>query len=57
MKKCEVRVLEGEGHGLMASAAVMSSVLVEISKEWEDWDRVVRSTAGGRGGDRREGDV
>ncbi|KAI9790277.1 MAG: hypothetical protein M1816_005302 [Peltula sp. TS41687] len=49
MKKCEVRVLEGEGHGLMASASVMGSVLVEISKEWEDWDRVVRSTAGGRG--------
>lgn len=39
-----MRVLEGEGHGLMASAQVMGSVLVEISKEWEDWDRVVRST-------------
>lgn len=33
MKRCEVRVLEGEGHGLMASAAVMSRVLDEISTE------------------------
>jgi hypothetical protein len=40
MRRCEVRVLEGEGHGLMASAAVMGSVLMEISKEWEDWIRV-----------------
>ncbi|KAI1416760.1 alpha/beta-hydrolase [Hypoxylon sp. FL1857] len=37
MRRCEVRVLEGEGHGLMASAQVMGSVLMEISKEWEDW--------------------
>lgn len=37
MRRCEVRVLEGEGHGLMASASVMGSVLMEISKEWEDW--------------------
>lgn len=37
MRRCEVRVLEGEGHGLMASAAVMGSVLMEISKEWDDW--------------------
>jgi pimeloyl-ACP methyl ester carboxylesterase len=40
MRRCEVRVLEGEGHGLMASASVMGSVLMEISKEWEDWMRV-----------------
>ena len=40
MKKCEVRVLEGEGHGLMASASVMGSVLMEISREWEEWIRV-----------------
>lgn len=40
MRRCEVRVLEGEGHGLMASAVVMGNVLMEISKEWEDWMRV-----------------
>lgn len=39
MRRCEVRVLEGEGHGLMASAGVMGSVLMEISKEWDDWMR------------------
>ncbi|KAJ5909086.1 hypothetical protein N7495_001768, partial [Penicillium taxi] len=42
MRRCEVRVLEGEGHGLMASAAVMGSVLTEIAKEWEDWTTVVQ---------------
>ncbi|KAI1196792.1 Alpha/Beta hydrolase protein [Nemania serpens] len=40
MRRCEVRVLEGEGHGLMASATVMGTVLVEISNEWEDWTRL-----------------
>lgn len=40
MKRCEVRVLEGEGHGLMASAAVMGGVLMEIAREWEDWAKV-----------------
>ncbi|KAG6040350.1 hypothetical protein E4U41_000820 [Claviceps citrina] len=40
MRRCEVRVLEGEGHGLMASATVMGSLLMEMSKEWEDWMRV-----------------
>jgi pimeloyl-ACP methyl ester carboxylesterase len=40
MRRCEVRVLEGEGHGLMASAAVMGSVLMEIAREWEDWAKV-----------------
>ena len=42
MRRCEVRVLEGEGHGLMASAAVMGNILMEISQEWEDWNRVTR---------------
>ncbi|KAH0592727.1 hypothetical protein MHUMG1_09551 [Metarhizium humberi] len=40
MRRCEVRVLEGEGHGLMASATVMGSVLMEMSKEWDDWMRL-----------------
>lgn len=43
MRRCEVRVLEGEGHGLMASATVMGSVLMEISKEWEDWAMLTNS--------------
>ncbi|KAI1386535.1 alpha/beta-hydrolase [Hypoxylon trugodes] len=43
MRRCEVRVLEGEGHGLMASATVMGSVLMEISKEWEDWMMLTNS--------------
>ncbi|KAI0840700.1 alpha/beta-hydrolase [Hypoxylon sp. FL0890] len=43
MRRCEVRVLEGEGHGLMASAQVMGSVLMEISKEWEDWMMLTNS--------------
>lgn len=47
MRRCEVRVLEGEGHGLMASAAVMSNVLEEMSREWDDWLRVVRGKRGG----------
>ncbi|EMR64555.1 putative hydrolase protein [Eutypa lata UCREL1] len=42
MRRCEVRVLEGEGHGLMASASVMGSVLMEIAKEWDDWNRVTK---------------
>ena len=42
MRRCEVRVLEGEGHGLMASAAVMGGVLIEMAKEWEDWMRLVQ---------------
>jgi hypothetical protein len=41
MRRCEVRILQGEGHGLMASAAVMGGVLMEIAGEWEDWMRVV----------------
>jgi pimeloyl-ACP methyl ester carboxylesterase len=42
MRRCEVRILEGEGHGLMASAGVMGSVLTEIAKEWEDWTTIVQ---------------
>ncbi|KAL1999035.1 hypothetical protein VTN02DRAFT_5163 [Thermoascus thermophilus] len=48
MRRCEVRVLEGEGHGLMASAVVMSNVLTEIAKEWDDWTSVVRGRREGR---------
>lgn len=47
MRRCEVRVLEGEGHGLMASAAVMGTVLMEISKEWEDWNEATGQTRRG----------
>ncbi|KAL8817216.1 MAG: hypothetical protein Q9223_003914 [Gallowayella weberi] len=46
MRRCEVRVLEGEGHGLMASATVMGNVLMEIAQEWDDWLRVVRGKGG-----------
>lgn len=53
MKRCEVRVLEGEGHGLMASASVMGTVLMEISKEWEDWLRVTGTSK--RDGDKERG--
>ncbi|KAL2067276.1 hypothetical protein VTL71DRAFT_1700 [Oculimacula yallundae] len=48
MKKCEVRVLEGEGHGLMASAAVMGGVLMEIAREWDDWMRVTGNVSNGK---------
>ncbi|KAI9750381.1 MAG: hypothetical protein M4579_006492 [Chaenotheca gracillima] len=49
MRRCEVRVLEGEGHGLMASAGVMGGVLMELAKEWEDWMKVVQAGGGGAG--------
>ncbi|TDZ39261.1 hypothetical protein C8035_v006279 [Colletotrichum spinosum] len=49
MRRCEVRVLEGEGHGLMASAGVMGAVLMEISKEWDDWLRATNKKEGDRG--------
>ncbi|KAK8084454.1 hypothetical protein PG997_005725 [Apiospora hydei] len=55
MKRCEVRVLEGEGHGLMASANVMGTVLMEISKEWEDWLRVTGTAK--REGEKERGGV
>ncbi|KAI0202410.1 alpha/beta-hydrolase [Astrocystis sublimbata] len=51
MRRCEVRVLEGEGHGLMASASVMGGVLMEIGKEWEDWVRLTKSGRGKGGED------
>ncbi|PUU79400.1 hypothetical protein B9Z19DRAFT_1125301 [Tuber borchii] len=41
MRRCEVRILDGEGHGLMASAMVMGGVLDEIAAEWRDWRKVV----------------
>ncbi|KAM5466515.1 hypothetical protein MauCBS54593_005772 [Microsporum audouinii] len=47
MRRCEVRVLEGEGHGLMASATVMGNVLMEVAKEWEDWTIVVQGRRDG----------
>ena len=43
MRRCEVRVLEGEGHGLMASAGVMANILIEISKEWADWNFLIQA--------------
>lgn len=46
MRRCQVRVLEGEGHGLMASAGVMGNVLMEMAQEWDDWNRVVRGKGG-----------
>lgn len=33
---CEVRVLEDEGHGLMASPAIMGDLLTEISGYWRE---------------------
>lgn len=44
MRKCEVRILEGEGHGLMASARTMSNVLTEIAAEWDAWTKVTKIT-------------
>ena len=42
MPRCELRVLPEDGHGLMASAAVMATVLTDMEKEWSDYERVVR---------------
>ena len=42
MRRCEVRILDGEGHGLMASPLVMGNVLMEMAREWEDWNRVTK---------------
>jgi len=56
MRQCEVRILEGEEHGLMASATVMANVLTEIAGEWEDWKKSVREKEKGKGKERaREG--
>lgn len=46
MRRCEVRILDGEGHGLMASAAVIGEVLMEMAREWEDWMRLVQGKNG-----------
>jgi pimeloyl-ACP methyl ester carboxylesterase len=56
MRRCEVRVLPTEGHGLMASASVMGGVLDEIAQEWRDWKKVVegRHLEGGPGGRERK---
>lgn len=47
---CEVRVLEGEGHGLMASAPIMSGVLTEIAEYWTGHKIRVPHTGGPVGG-------
>ena len=39
---CEVRILEGEGHGLMASPLIMGDVLTEIAGYWSGKGRVGR---------------
>ena len=52
MKKCEVRILEGEGHGLMASASVMGGILMDIGDEWSSWERASRGDRGRREGGR-----
>jgi pimeloyl-ACP methyl ester carboxylesterase len=36
---CEVRILQGEGHGLMASPSIMSDVLTEIAGYWVGHDK------------------
>ena len=45
MRRCEVRILEGEQHGLMASAQVMGNVLTEMANDWEDWTAIVSKTS------------
>ena len=40
MKRCDLRILPEEGHSLMASATVMSNVLTEVAREWEEWRRI-----------------
>ncbi|KAF2020052.1 alpha/beta-hydrolase [Aaosphaeria arxii CBS 175.79] len=47
MRRCEVRILEGEQHGLMASAQVMGNVLTEMASDWEDWTAIVEGKANG----------
>ena len=48
MRRCEMRVLEGEGHGLMASASVVAGVLEEMGREWESWLAITKSGGKGR---------
>lgn len=55
MRRCEVRILEEEGHGLMASATVMGGVLMEIAKEWEDWMVLVQGKRKASPGELRSG--
>ncbi|KIX93062.1 uncharacterized protein Z520_11335 [Fonsecaea multimorphosa CBS 102226] len=43
MKRCELRILDGEGHGLMASASAMATVLGEIAREWEEWEKIAQN--------------
>ncbi|KAK6355875.1 hypothetical protein TWF718_000254 [Orbilia javanica] len=43
MRRCDVNVLQGEGHGLMASASVMGTVLTDIATEWREWKRAMES--------------
>jgi len=33
---CELRVLQGEGHGLMASPSIMGDILAEIAEYWHE---------------------
>lgn len=47
MRKCEVRILEGEQHGLMASAQVMGNVLTEMASDWEDWTSLAQGKGTG----------
>ncbi|KAF1990743.1 alpha/beta-hydrolase [Aulographum hederae CBS 113979] len=54
MKRCEVRILEGEGHGLMASASVMGDVLGEMAGEWMEWKTAAAGGSGSGGRRRRE---
>ena len=39
-ERCEVRILEGEGHGLMASPLIMGDVLTEIAGYWSTKQRM-----------------
>ena len=45
MRRCELRVLEDEGHGLMASARVMGDVLGEVAQEWADWNAITKRSS------------
>jgi pimeloyl-ACP methyl ester carboxylesterase len=47
MRKCEVRILEGEQHGLMASAQVMGNVLTEMASDWDDWTNLAQGKGTG----------
>ena len=50
MKRCELKVLDGEGHGLMASANVMAEILGEIGGEWDEWSTVIKGKKSRRRG-------